>query len=212
MHPIFAKSYPQGIPWGSRYLILALWAVSFGPFSYTEIAQWALILLHMKTSCVIFKEVRDKRSDYFSMLWAYFCLPSTAVQYGNREQKCRMTGSLWSPPSLKYTVLGCKLEARRESTEVTKSLWAETVKRIVWQHPLQRCLGRLVVSGFFFFFKAVLLYSGFEKATCPEPEWELDKWLPSHQIFNDWNCLKIFETLMSINWKNSHLARQFSTS
>ena len=26
------------------------------------------------------------------------------------------------PPSLKYTMLGCKLEASRESTEVTKAL------------------------------------------------------------------------------------------
>ena len=135
-----------------RYMILALWAVSLGPFSYTEIAQWALILLHMKTSCVIFQEMRDKRRDYFSMPWAYFCLPNTAVQYGRWEEKCRMTGSLWSPPSLKCTVLGYKLEAYRESIEVTKAMGAETVQRIVWQLPLQRSLGSLVVSGCFFFF------------------------------------------------------------
>ena len=190
-----------------RYMILALWAVSLGPFSYTEIAQWALILLHMKTSCVIFQEMRDKRRDYFSMPWAYFCLPNTAVQYGRWEEKCRMTGSLWSPPSLKCTVLGYKLEAYRESIEVTKAMGAETVQRIVWQHPLQRSLGSFVVSGcfffffcfLFFFFPAAVLYFGFEKATCSEPEWELDKWPHSHQIFNGRNCLEIFETLMSIN-------------
>lgn len=36
----------------------------------------------------------------------YFCLLKARVQYGNWEEKCRMTGSLWSSPGLKCTVLG----------------------------------------------------------------------------------------------------------